>query len=256
MDAFVLEIFLVLVMFVALIFCAYVLCFMVVHHLHIKQKASKLLIVYGILEVFFFFFSIIGFAANLQSLIHFFVAIDFLLVAWIAFDSLYGNFFYDGARYKSVVSKAFVFFLLLWGLSHYVIGYYDMFKSDNLRYTIPGLLFLGVALISYIFYHDMAQFKKSREYITMDIDHVERSDKWKVVLVSKQYKFLLIQFPAHAGGIVAYAAGLVDVVIEGLGLPATILFCTGMVLIMIGKGCQLLGFFYPVPQWKEALEGR
>jgi hypothetical protein len=102
----------------------------------------------------------------------------------------------------------------------------------------------------------MVQFNISRGYIAMEIDHVERSDRWKVVLVSKQYNYLYIQFPPHALGIVAYAAGLVDVVIEGLGLLAVILFCTGMVSFMIGKGCQLLGFFYPVPQWKEALERR
>ncbi len=90
----------------------------------------------------------------------------------------------------------------------------------------------------------------------MEIDHVERNDKWKVVLVSKQFKFLFIQFPLNVLGIIAYGTGLVDVVIEGLGLAATILFCTGMVSFMIGKGCQLLGFFYPVPQWKEALEGK
>ncbi len=256
MDTFLLLVFLVLVVLMALVFYTYVLSFMVTHHIHIKQYASKLLLVHGILEVLFLLFSIVGFAANLHPLILFFFAIDFLLVAWIVFDVLYGSFFYDGAKYKGILTGQFVFFLIIWCLGHYIIGYYDLFKNEALRYVIPGLIFLGVALVNQTLFHDYVQFKNLREYVALEIDHVEQSDKWKVLLVSKQYKFLHTQFLACASGLVAYAAGLVDIVIEGLSLLGTILFCIGMILFMIQKGCQLLGFFYPVPQWKEALEGR
>nr|MDO8083259.1 hypothetical protein [Candidatus Sigynarchaeum springense] len=90
----------------------------------------------------------------------------------------------------------------------------------------------------------------------MEIDHVEIGDKWRVLLVSKQYKFLFFQFNAHMLGLVLFATGLVYVVIEGFGLLSAVFFSTAIVLFMIGKDCQLLGFFYPVPQWRKALEGK
>ncbi len=256
MDGFILAVFLALAMFVVFLFFVYVICFMAWHHLRIKQRATKLLLIHSVLELFFTVFSILGFLANFHSLLLFCIGIDFLLVAWIAFDSLYGNFFYDGAKYKRVVTKPFAVFLLLWAVSNCIIGYYDLFGNVNLRYTIPGFLFLGLILVVQIIHRDMLQLKDLREYVDVEIEHVEIGDKWKVMLVSKQYKFLFLQFPANILGLLAFVTGLVVVVIEGLSLLATLLFSTSIVFFMIGKGCQLLGFFYPVPQWREALEGR
>jgi hypothetical protein len=255
MDEFLFATFLVLVSFVAMVFSVYVICFMAWHHARIRQYSSKLLLGHGILELFALFVSLLGFLANLRYIIPLFISFDLLLAAWILFDVLFGKFFYDGAQYKGVMSRTYIIFLSIWGACHYIVGYYDWSGGQILLFTISGLVILGMALISYIFHHDMVQFKSLRDYVAMEIDRVERGDKWKVMLVSKQYKFLYFQFPVYAVGYMAYAAGLVDVVVEGLGLVATVFFCTGILFLTIGKGCQLMGFFYPVPQWKAAIEG-
>ncbi|MBN2153463.1 MAG: hypothetical protein JW839_18555 [Candidatus Lokiarchaeota archaeon] len=258
MDATLLAVLLVLEVLATLIFYLCVLVLMAWHHIRVKQGASKLLLVHGIIEAFFAVFCIFAFIESLRSLLLLFFAIDALLAAWIVFDSLYGRFFYDGADYQGVVTRPFAFFLLLWIASHFVIGYYDLSGNPDLRYVIPGMTFLGVLLIEFIFYRGLIQFKRMREHADIEVENVEKGDRWKVLLVSKQYKLLQTQFPAHALALLAFAFGLVDAVIEGLGLLATILFSAGMTLFTIGKGCQLLGFFYPVPgigRPFEALEG-
>ncbi|NMC07812.1 MAG: hypothetical protein GYA24_21540 [Candidatus Lokiarchaeota archaeon] len=247
---------LVLAMLGAMAFASYVLCFVAWHHLRIRQKSSRLLLVHDILELVSLTFIMFGFLASLQYLLPFFLGLDFAIAAWICFDELYAHFFSDKPRHESVATKPVIVLFIFWAFSHYIVIIYDGSRSGEIRYTIPGLLFLGVAMVVHILRHEMILFRGQLDHVKIEVDRVEPSDKWKVELVSKQYKFLHLQFPVHAGGYIILSIGLIIVMIDGLTLLAATCFCAAIMLLMVGKGCQLIGFLHPVPQWKAAIEGK
>jgi len=236
---------------VMLLFFVYFLGFIVLHHFRVKHKASKLLVVSMLVELFFPVWLIIAFLNGLKILSFLCVGIDFLLVSGIIFDQMYAFFFYDGGVYHKQLSRVLIPFYVAWIFAHCLILSYDVNQNAMLVYSLPGMYAIGVGLMANMNHHKMVIFRELQGHIKNEIDYVEKPEIWKVRVVMLQYVFIRNGFGGSVIGLIFNFGGFLDFTIEGISSFGISMFCLSAASFLIGKGYHLIGFFYPVSMWKE-----
>ncbi len=232
----------------------YFTCMCIVHHRRTRIRASRILISFGLLATLFCIANATVSFISYNSILLSIIAFDILLAGTIIFDVLYKDFFHDGGKYTIFFGKRVIPVVIGWGVSHAIVIIHENNIFTGFFYSLVGFYSIGPVLIVYMLVKLGQQLKSLESYVFGEYkyEHVE-TEKRKMLLVHKQYKFIKFSF---------FSLAFVPI-LDVIGFSVLFLFgdiilrevCSALTIIFLFLGCsfQVLGFFYPVPRIKEFL---
>ncbi|MHA1683607.1 MAG: hypothetical protein ACTSUE_21895 [Promethearchaeota archaeon] len=236
---------------------AWQVCFCIMaaaHAMKLRRREPVFLLLFGACNSVFTLCLSISYTINFQYLFLLAIGVDFLIIGMFFFDLLYNDLFFEGLKYKWSLNKYSLAFVIVSFAGNPLAITYDLNKSTALLGVIPAFASVGLGIVMYLYVKMRNQFKNLYEYILKEEKNADREELWKIRILKKQYKFLELSFHLSPISFFLNIIAFIIYVFVNLEYFSSTIMDISLFLLLLSISFQILGFFYPMPAWKELVD--